>query len=218
MAGATAPLIIMGAGGHAVSVASVAVDAGFHIHSFVSPSNILDSLLGVPVIKGISLLNNIDQFNFCIAVGDNALREKIYLELIKSVEQEKFPAIVHPSAVIAGNSILGLGSVLMPLSNIGPNCNVGKFCILNTHCSLDHDSTMGDFSSLAPGAITGGHVHLGIRSAISIGAVVKHGMHLGDDSVLGANSYLNQNLPSKKVAYGSPAKVIRDRRYDDPYL
>jgi acetyltransferase-like isoleucine patch superfamily enzyme len=106
----------------------------------------------------------------------------------------------------------------MPGSVIGPNSVVGKFCLLNTHSSIDHDCIMSDFSSLAPRATTGGNVKIGHRSAICIGATVKHGLSIGDDSVLGANSYLNFNLPSNKTSWGSPAKIIKERHPSDKYL
>jgi acetyltransferase-like isoleucine patch superfamily enzyme len=77
---------------------------------------------------------------------------------------------------------------------------------------------MLDFSSLAPAAVTGGTVQIGLRSAISIGATIKHGLKIGDDSVVGANSYLNIDLPSNQIAYGTPAKSVRTRKIGDSYL
>ena len=70
---------------------------------------------------------------------------------------------------------------------------------------------MDIFSSLAPGAILGGSVSIGDRSSLSISAVIKHGTSVGVDAVLGANSYLNMNLGGCCIAYGSPAKIIRQR-------
>ena len=106
----------------------------------------------------------------------------------------------------------------MPGSVIGPNSQVGAFCIVNTGASLDHDSAMKDFASLAPGAVTGGRVEIGFRSAVGIGAAIKQGVVMGDDTVVGAKSYLNQDLPGGVIAYGSPAKVIRTRSPGEPYL
>jgi acetyltransferase-like isoleucine patch superfamily enzyme len=60
--------------------------------------------------------------------------------------------------------------------------------------------------SLAPVAVTGGNVKIGFRSTISMGASVKHGVSIGDDSVLGANSYLNNDLENNQVAYDVSAK------------
>jgi acetyltransferase-like isoleucine patch superfamily enzyme len=77
---------------------------------------------------------------------------------------------------------------------------------------------MSDCSSLAPGATLGGKVRIGLRSAISIGAVIKDGITIGEDCVVGASSYVNANLPGNCVAYGTPAKIVRSRSRADRYL
>jgi acetyltransferase-like isoleucine patch superfamily enzyme len=106
----------------------------------------------------------------------------------------------------------------MPNAVIGPNTKVGKFCLINTQASIDHDCVMLDYSSLAPSSVTGGTVQIGIRSALSIGATIKHGLKIGNDCVVGANSYLNKDLPNNQVAYGTPAKQVRTRNIGDSYL
>lgn len=212
------PLVILGAGGHAVSVANVAMDAGFSIAYFIDKKNKNSSLLGIEVIQDISVLKNILDFEYAIAIGDNTLRELVYHELQSLNTCIKFPALIHNSAVVSSFSNIDNGSVIMPRAVIGPNVTVGKFCILNTLASIDHDSAMSDFSSLAPHAVTGGNVRIGQRSAISINATVKHGLIVGDDCVLGAHSYLNKDLLSNSIAYGIPAKLIRSRLRGENYL
>jgi acetyltransferase-like isoleucine patch superfamily enzyme len=106
----------------------------------------------------------------------------------------------------------------VPNAIIGPNTRIGKFCIVNSQASIDHDGLMLDFSSLAPAAILGGNVRIGTRSAICIGSVIKQNIFIGDDSIVGANSYLNKDLSNNQVAYGSPAKPIRTRTNSDDYL
>ena len=93
-----------------------------------------------------------------------------------------------------------------------------KFCIINTNASLDHDSTLDDFSSLGPGVTTGGNVTIGERSAVSIGAVIKHGVKISQDVVIGAASYVNKDIDTQTISYGVPAKIIRKRKKGDPYL
>jgi sugar O-acyltransferase (sialic acid O-acetyltransferase NeuD family) len=212
------PIIIIGAGGHAVSVANVAISAGYKIAKFVDKNKKADYLLGVKIIVDISELDDLHNYEYCIAVGDNTLRERIYNNLMKMHACIKFPPLIHQSAVISSFSYIGEGTIVMPHAVVGPNSTVGKFCIINTQSSIDHDCNMMDFSSIAPNAVTGGSVKIGYRSAISIGAVIKQGLQIGDDSVLGASSYLNKNLANNKVAYGIPAKEVRGRKIGDDYL
>jgi sugar O-acyltransferase (sialic acid O-acetyltransferase NeuD family) len=212
------PFIVIGAGGHAVSVANVALSSGYKIHHFVDKNKNGSDLLGHKIISDIGDLKDIDSYSFGIAVGDNAVRERIYNELIAKYPSLHFPALIHQSATVCLFSNIGCGTVVMPNAVIGPNSKVGKFCLINTQASIDHDCVMLDYSSLAPSSVAGGTVQIGIRSAVSIGATIKHGLKIGNDSVVGANSYLNKDLPNNQVAYGTPAKQVRTRNIGDSYL
>ena len=77
---------------------------------------------------------------------------------------------------------------------------------------------MNNFSSIAPGVFTVGNVKIGIRSALSIGVTVKHGVCIGSDVIIGANSYVNKKVEDNVVAYGYPCKVVRKRNNGDSYL
>lgn len=212
------PLIVIGAGVHAVSVANVALSAGYKIHHFADKNKSGLELLGYKIIGDIGDLKDIDSYSFGIAVGDNAMRERIYNELIAKYPSLHFPTLIHQSATVCLFSSIGYGTVVMPNAVIGPNTKVGKFCLINTQASIDHDCVMLDYSSLAPSSVTGGTVQIGIRSALSIGATIKHGLKIGNDCVVGANSYLNKDLPNNQVAYGTPAKQVRTRNIGDSYL
>jgi sugar O-acyltransferase (sialic acid O-acetyltransferase NeuD family) len=211
-------LVIIGAGGHAISCCEVIESAGYEINCFIDANRKYSDLLNIPVISHLSELNTLNKYYYFIAIGDNALREKVAKEMKATYPDIFFPALCHQSAVVSKNSEIGEGTILMPNTVVGTNTTVGRFCILNTSSSIDHDSRMDDFSSLAPGAVTGGTVSIGMRSAISIGAVIKNGVTVGTDSILGANSYLNKDLADKKVAYGTPARIVRDREVGDVYL
>jgi sugar O-acyltransferase (sialic acid O-acetyltransferase NeuD family) len=212
------PLVIFGAGGQAVSVVNVALSVGYAIKCFIDKDKKDSDLLGYRIIGDIVELDNFRAFSFAIAIGDNAARERLYRDLMTTAGNLHFPALVHSSALVSHFCEIKDGSVVMPKAVIGPNSKVGKFCVINTQASIDHDCVMLDYSSLAPAAVTGGNVEIGLRSAISIGATIKHGIKIGDDCVVGANSYLNKDLPNNQVAYGIPAKKVRVRNIGDAYL
>lgn len=211
-------LIILGAGGHAVSVANVAISAGYLVRSFVDPNKGGQNLLGINIVSDISKVVRFGTGQVAIALGDNAARERVYQDLQSRYPNLHFPVLVHRSATVCSFTEIGPGTILMPGAIAGPNSRVGKFCIINTRASIDHDCTMLDFSSLAPAAVAGGKVHIGMRSAISLDAVIKHGLKIGNDSVLGASSYLHTDMPDNHVAYGTPARLVRTRKLGDRYL
>lgn len=212
------PLIIIGAGGHSVSVANVAISAGYSIRCFIDAAKFHSNIFGYDILKDLSEIRNFDEYSFSIAIGDNFRRECAYHDLLSVSEELNFPILAHETAVISPFSEIEEGTVLMPNSIVGPNTAIGKFTILNTQASLDHDSEMKKFSSLAPGAVTGGNVAVGERTAIGMGTIIKHGIQIGDDSVIGAGSFVNKNIGDSVVCYGTPANITKKRKLGDPYL
>lgn len=153
-----------------------------------------------------------------VAIGDNFIRSIVVAKVKEIYPGFIFVVAIHPQAIAARDVSVGEGTVVMAGATINPCCSIGSHCILNTASSLDHDSIMEDFSSLAPKATTGGNVKIGRFAAISIGATIIHGLHIGEHTVIGAGSTVLTNIDSYKVAYGTPAKEIRDRKAGDKYL
>jgi len=211
-------LIIIGAGGHAESVTSVALSAGYSVIAYVDEDNKNSSIMGIPIISSEACYNTYRDNYYFIAVGQNSLREKIVHDVKLAVPKARFPSLIHQSSVVGLSCKIGEGTIVMPKVNVGPSSDIGSFCIINSSVSIDHNSYIKDFASCAPGVVTGGGIQIGFRTAISIGTIIKHGIIVGDDTVIGGASYVNKDIVSKVVAYGSPCKVVRTRQIDDKYL
>jgi len=212
------PFVIVGSGGHALSVANVARSCDCRLVAFVDDKKAGYTLSGVPIITQGHCKASFKTAHYAIAIADNAIRERVSKEYMTDLSNAVFPTLVHKSSVIGCDVKIGQGTIVMPLAHIGPNSLVDEFCILNTCSSIDHDCCMQSYSSLAPRAVCGGTVEIGTRSAISIGAVINHDLKIGSDSIIGANSYVNSLIANNVVAYGSPCKIIRSRSKGDRYL
>lgn len=212
------PAVIVGAGGHAVSVAEAVLAAGYGLVAFTSDRGVGDTLLGRPILNGVPDEHLAHGGIVVLAIGDNSTRQRVWEALQAAAQPGTFPAIVHPSASVATAALIGDGTVVMQGAIVGNGAVVGIGCIVNTGSVLEHQCQLSDFASLAPRAVTGGRVVIGKRTAVSIGATVKHGVAIGADSVVGAASYVHDDIPSGVVAYGVPARIIRQRRVAEPYL
>lgn len=208
-------LIVIGAGGHAGSVADAARSAGFTIVGFFDGSTDrttsgrepLDSLDGI----------DLEATAFALGIGANYSREDACAAIKNSYPGARFPVIVHSSAWVSPSANLAEGAVVMSMASVGPGCSVGLGSLVNTGSSLDHDSEMGSFASLGPGARTGGNVTIGERTVIGLNAGILQGISVGSDTVIGARSLVNKGMPDSVVAYGTPAKVVRQRQRNDRY-
>ena len=218
------PILIAGASGHASVVADCIEKQGrYHVVGCIDSNRsagvsacgamVLGSEWDLPALR-----NQFGAVDIVVAVGDNWGRAQFADRITALMGEARFPMIVHPSAQIGRGVKIGEGSVILANAVVNANASVGRFCILNTKSSLDHDSVMEDFSSLAPGATLGGRVVVGAYSAISIGACVIQGLRIGKHSVIGAGAVVVRDIPDYVVAYGNPARVRRTRKAGDPYL
>lgn len=153
-----------------------------------------------------------------IAVGDNWLRSKLVDSVRSMTPDIAFPNAIHPSAQVGKNVRLGQGNVVMAGAVLNSNTTVGDFCILNTNCSVDHDAKLGDFVSFAPHSCAGGEVEVGDYTAVCLGANIIHQIRIGPHTVVGAGATVLDDLPPNTVAYGTPARKVRDRRAGDKYM
>jgi len=216
-------VIVVGAGGHARSLAGVLHDIGCTIAGVLADGGYPgDVWHGVEWLGELAQAKEISQRHpnalWVMAIGDNYQRLRILREIQTSCSDARFPAVVHPSAVISGDAALEEGVVLMPGAIVMAGCRLAACSLVNTHASLDHESVLGEGASLAPGALTGGRVSIGRRSFIGLGTMVAQGVQIGADSLIGAGALVLKDLPDGVVAYGSPAKEIRKRGVDEPYL
>ncbi len=76
---------------------------------------------------------------------------------------------------------------------------IEDFVQIGSHCSIYSISTIDEKQ---------GEVVLKKNCRIGSHSVVMPGVSIGDNSVIGAFSFVNQNIPDNVRAYGVPAKVI----------
>ena len=214
----TKKIILIGAGGHAASISDAILSSQRVIKGYIDEKKSNEAVMGHKVYKSILEIDNYHNYEYCIAVGDNSLRERIFKKTIHQFKDVKFATIIHSSSYVSNQSILGDGTVILGNSFIGPRCHIKNHCIINSGTSIDHDCHLDEFSSTGPGSIIGGTVSVGKKSVIAIGSSIKHNITIGDNSIVGANSYLKDDIGNNAVYYGTPARFIRDRDSDEKYL
>ncbi len=217
-------IIIIGSSSHAKVVIDLIEQEGkYHIVGLFEPT--LEDYgqdLGYKVYHNAEdlplLVQQLDLKGVIVAIGDNFVRSKVVQDIQLLCPKLAFVSSIHPRATIGKNVSIGEGTVILAGVTINTCSQVGRFCILNTHSSLDHDSVMEDYSSLAPGVCTGGKCRIGHHSAINIGATLVNTMNIGEHCIIGAGSTVLHNIESYKIAYGTPAKAISSRKPGDKYL
>jgi len=78
---------------------------------------------------------------------------------------------------------------------------VGENVQIGSHCSIYSESTIDGKN---------GKVVLGKNCRIGSHSTVMPGVTVGENSVVGAHSLVNRDIPANVVAYGCPAKVVKE--------
>ena len=214
---------IVGASGHGKVVVDILNEsASVELVGFLDPHITVGEIRNGFRVLGTELdiltLRERHQIDACIiGVGDNAVRARIASNLA-GLGFNHYVNAIHPSAVIARDVPVGAGVVVCAGACVNTGSTIGHHVLLNTNSSVDHDCQIGDFSSVAPGAVLGGGCRLGDWSAVGIGAVVKHSVSIGKETVIGAGALVLNDIEDNVVAYGCPARIVRNRRAGDTYL
>ena len=127
-------------------------------------------------------------------------------------------SFVHPLAAVTGNVIIGKDCYIGPGAairgdwgqiiledgvNVQENCTIhmfpGKSIILKESAHIGH-------GAIIHGAIIGKNVMIGMNS------VVMDGAEVGDDSIIGAMSFVKaaMKIPKRSLVVGNPAKIIKE--------
>jgi sugar O-acyltransferase (sialic acid O-acetyltransferase NeuD family) len=127
-----------------------------------------------------------------------------------SIPKDRFIPLIHSSSVIANGFIAGIGLHLSPLSVIAPYCTFGRFVVINRQVSVGHHTVLHDFVTINPGVTISGICEIGEGTMIGAGATVIDKIKIGRDTIIGAGSVVTKDIPDGVIAYGNPAKIIRD--------
>lgn len=201
-------VVVIGGGGHAKVVIDILQKLnGYEVVGFTSNSNDEKDLLGIPYLGDDSILSSLLKRGvsaFCVAIGDNMLRKKIFNKILNM----GFKPInaISSFAYISQYAKIGNGVVVSPGAVINASAVIGDNVIINTLAGIDHDCIIGSDVHIAPGASLAGSVIVGDGTFIGAGCTVIPEIKIGEWTVIGAGAVVISDLPSNIRAVGVPAK------------
>lgn len=203
-------LYIIGAGGHAKVVGEIAELNGYNKLVFIDndwPDKKNCEHWKVESNFKNFQNQNLDTFEYIIAIGDN------YQRMLKIEEMEasngRLICLIHPSAFVSKYSSIGPGTVVMANATINPFCKVGSGCIINTNASIDHDCRLDRGVHISPGAHLAGHVSVSFNTWIGLGASVIQDCKIGNSVIVGAGSTVINSVSDNTKVAGSPARELK---------
>ena len=207
-------VIFLGAGGIAIVAAEIARSRGLEIVGFLDDRAEKHGTLfcGAPILGNFDMLSELRQDvpQAVVAFGNCKGRISVAHKVLSY--GFSLPNLIHLSAVISQDASIGQGAIIMPGTVINSGTRIGSNIIVNTAASVDHECSIGDGVHLGPGARLSGLVTIGNATWIGIGSVIRESIHIGNNVLVGAGSLVLKDIPDGVVAYGSPARIIREHR------
>jgi sugar O-acyltransferase (sialic acid O-acetyltransferase NeuD family) len=206
-------LVLIGGGGHAISVAEVAAELSWTVvgHIALSCSETgLGEWLG-PSLDSLPdwLVRSSSELSFLPAVGDNFRRMRLAAEAVGR-GYTLSPPVLSPTARVSSSARFGAGSVVMPGAIVRAYSRVGEGSIVNSGAILDHHCLVEEFCHIAPGAVLAGRVRVRKLALVGLASCILPDLEVGARAVLGAGSVLLANVEADSVCMGIPARCRRD--------
>ena len=209
------PLIIVGAGGLGRETAALAEAIAAKnpsqtptVAGFVDDNVSLHgtTVLGYPVLGDIEWLNEQSALAYVIAVGRSTTRETLFKRI---TEPSHHPhSLIHPSVSLHSSVQISPGCLIFQGVVVMLSVSLGRCVIADANATIGHDSILGDFSTVHPGANLSGGITIERSVQVGAGSVILPGKHIGSCATIGAGSVVTKDLPSSCTAVGNPATPI----------
>jgi sugar O-acyltransferase (sialic acid O-acetyltransferase NeuD family) len=207
-------LVIVGASGLGKEIAWLAKRAGIPVKGFLddNPELAHTEFYRRPVLGSIDDWSQFSDALFLIAIAAPKVREQI-LNRMFAVGTPDFATLIDPSAhVDLSETRVGPGSVICAGTVCTADTVIGSHCVINKLCSIGHDAWVGDFATLSPQVMLGGHSIVERGAEIGAASLVRQGLTIGKCAVVGMGAVVTKNVPPGVTVVGNPAKVLAPRK------
>jgi len=164
---------------------------------------------GAPVDGGMQFLlkNFSPPDEVIVAMGNNNVR----ISLGNRLESEGLVLgnAIHTSAVVMKSVKMGGGCMIFAQAVINTNAKIGKHVIINPSVVVEHDSIIEDGVLLGTSVSMGGRVIVEKGAFVGVGTVLAPRIRVGHGTVIGAGSVIVKDIPPGVLAYGVPARVVK---------
>jgi sugar O-acyltransferase (sialic acid O-acetyltransferase NeuD family) len=111
---------------------------------------------------------------------------------------------------------IGEGAVLCPFVTLTSNIRIGVHFHANLYSYVEHDCTIGDYVTFAPGVHCNGNVVIEDHAYIGSGAILRNDrpgqpLVIGRGAIVGMGAVVTRSVPADCVVAGNPARPLASR-------
>ncbi len=205
-------LLILGAGGMGkemfyIAKSSVGYGTEFVIKGFLDFPNPDWNTKIFPPIIGIEddyVIQPEDVFT--CSIGEVELKRKICDKM--KARGAKFQTLICNDAHVSETATIGEGSIIDHFSLIGSDSIIGENCLVQAYTSIGHDCFVGKYARIDNQCTCVGGTKILDGAIIHTSSVINHGVVVGEDSIVGACSFVIRKVKPGTTVCGNPARKI----------
>lgn len=205
-------LIIIGAGGmgrtfYDMARESIGYGVEYEIKGFLDDNTAaLEGFENYPPMLGtISGYQPAPDEVFVCSIGGSA-RRKCMEEII--ARGGSFLTMVHKTARLGTNVVIGEGTVVGAFTTIGADAHVGKYNLIQSYTVIGHDSRIGDWNRIDTHVTLVGGTIVEDEADIHTSAMINHKVVVESNSRVAACSFVIKRVKSGTTVMGNPAKRL----------
>lgn len=187
-------LILIGGGGHCVSVIDVIEnDNKFNILGILDSNVKENNILGYEILGGDDLIPELVNENtyFLITVGqikDYSIRKNIAKTLTEN--NAKLATVISSLAYVSKHAYIEQGTIIMNHAVVNAESKIGKNCIINTKANIEHGVIIGEFCHISTCAVVNGNSVIGEGSFIGSNATISNEISIKENSIISAGKFI----------------------------
>jgi sugar O-acyltransferase (sialic acid O-acetyltransferase NeuD family) len=189
-------LRIVGNGGHAREVATLATSAALHLGEdpqLLGPDDEAAALaLPGPVAVG---------------VGSPRVRRQIW-DRWSGEPHLSWPTLVHATSVLGARTTIGAGVGVQAGVTMTCDIRIAEFSYLSPLVTVGHDVRIGRWCLVNPSANLSGGVTVGDGVLVGVGAVILENIAIGVGATVGAGAVVTRDVPPGVTVVGVPARAV----------
>lgn len=158
------------------------------------------------ILSKVEKFTPLSDFVFSIAVQSPKLKLQIADSCLN--KGAAFINLIHPTAIIGEDVIIGIGCIICPYVVLTSNAKVGNFVTFNLFSYASYESEIGDGCTINPhcGVMIGAKLGKGVFMGSS--SIIFPRKSVGNYAFIGAGSVVLNNVKENEKVFGTPAKRI----------